>query len=179
MNLQIRVALFVIPLVLIATTDRAGAAEERIVSKYTSTARAKALSFKEYNEESVGFRGVFPGFGKYQLEHLAGDDRSWINLRFNGQTVDLYGATMEAAGGSFPQKANDVVEWRGLEKNGRFEPYALIYRVEAGKGDSTEKTQTRLIVIKLAGARSAVIGRTQGAKEDAEARRIADRARPR
>jgi hypothetical protein len=150
---------------------------ERIVSKYTSTARAKALSFQESRgQEDEGFRGLFPGLGGYQLEHLGGDLRSWINPRFNHKTVDLYGPTMEAAGGTFPHKANDVVEWRGVEKQGRFIPHALIYRI-ASSNDDTRKTKTRLIVIKLDGPRSAVIGHAEGRNEDADAKAIADRAR--
>jgi len=83
---------------------------------------------------------------------------------------------MQAADGTFPHKANDVVEWRGVEKNGRFTPYAIIYRIEAGN-DETRKTHTRLIVIKLDRERSAVIGHPEGANGDARAKQIADRAR--
>ena len=64
---------------------------ERIVSKYSSTARAKSISFQETGEEGdPGFHGLFPGFGGYQLEFLGGDERSWINIKFGKQTVDLY-----------------------------------------------------------------------------------------
>ena len=151
---------------------------ERIVSKYTSTARAKSISFNEDGDESdPGFHGLFPGFGGYQLEFLGGDERSWINIKFGKQTVNLYSATMEAGAGTFPHKANDVVEWRGIEKDGRFTPYAIIYRIEAGN-DETRKTHTRLIVIKLDREKSAMIGHSEGANEDAEAKQIADDARP-
>jgi hypothetical protein len=151
---------------------------ERIVSKYSSTARAKSISFQETGEEGdPGFHGLFPGFAGYQLEFLGGDERSWINIKFGKKTVNLYLATMQAAEGTFPHKANDVVEWRGVEKNGRFTPYAIIYRIEAGN-DETRKTHTRLIVIKLDRERSAVIGHAEGANEDAEAKQIADRIRP-
>ena len=152
-------------------------AEEKIDSRYTSTARAKALSFKdESNIPEGGFEAVFAGLDGYQLVHLAGDERSWINIRFGKQTVDLYSATMEAGGGTFPQKANDVVEWRGVEKNGRFVPYAIIYRLEAGDPE-TRKSHTRLIVIKLDKERSAVIGHAEGPNEEKDARAIADKAR--
>ena len=151
---------------------------ELIVSKYSSTARAKSISFQEDGEEGdPGFRGLFPGFGGYKLEFLGGDDRTWINIKFDKQTVDLYSATMHAAAGTFPHKANDIVEWRRMEQNGRFTPYAIIYRIEAGN-EETRKTHTRLIVIKLDRERSAVIGHAEGANEDAEAKQIADRARP-
>lgn len=152
-------------------------ADERVDSRYTSTARAKALSFKdESNIPEGGFEAVFAGLGGYQLVHLAGDERSWINIKFGKQTVDLYSATMEAGGGTFPHKANDVVEWRGVEKNGRFVPRAIIYRLAAGN-DETRKLHTRLIVIKLDKERSGVIGHAEGANEEAEARAIADKAR--
>ena len=170
-----RVALGVLAL-WIGITSLA-AQDERIVSKYTSTARAKALSFQDSQEqEDEGFRGLFSGLGGYQLEHLGGDLRSWINIRHGNKTVDLYAATMERGGGTFPHKANDVVEWRGLEKQGRFIPHAIIYRI-ASSNDDTRRTKTRLIVIKLDGARSAVIGHTEGRNEDADAKAIADRAR--
>jgi hypothetical protein len=152
---------------------------ERIVSKYTSTAREKSISFKEYTGEGPGgFEGLFPGHGGYQLLHLSGDERSWINVRFGKKTVDLYAATMAKGPGSFPHKENDVVEWRGVEKNGRFTPYAIIYRL-AGYDEERNRHKTRLIVIKLDKERSAVIGHAEGAREDVEAKEIADRVRPR
>jgi hypothetical protein len=166
-------------LVVIATLswcDRA-LAEERVDSRYTSTARAKALSFKdESNIPEGGFEAVFAGLGGYRLEHLAGDERSWINIRFGKQTVDLYSATMAAGGGTFPHKANDVVEWRGVEKNGHFVPHAIIYRLAAGN-DETRKIHTRLVVIKLDKERSAVIGHAEGPNEEKDARAMADKAR--
>jgi hypothetical protein len=152
-------------------------AGERIVSKYTSTARAKSISFKD--ESAIpegGFEALFSGFGGYRLLHLAGDERSWINIRFGKETVDLYRATMDAGGGTFPHKANDIVEWRGVEKDGRFIPYAIIYRLAAGN-DETRKIHIRLVVIKLDKERSAVIGHTEGANEEAEAKAMADKGR--
>jgi len=175
MRIRTIAACFVI-CVLTSITLRAGPAE-RITSKYTSTARSKAVSFKdESNIPEGGFEAVFAGFGGYQLVHLAGDERSWINIRFGKTTADLYVATMEAGGGTFPHKANDVVEWRGVEEKGRFVPYAIIYRIAAGN-DETRKIHTRLIVIKLDKERSAVIGHAQGANEEKESREIADKAR--
>jgi hypothetical protein len=117
-----------------------------------------------------------PGLGGYKLEHLSDDERSWINIRFGKKTVDLYSATMAAGGGTFPRKANDTVEWRGVEKNGRFVPHAIIYRLEAGN-DETRKTHSRLVVIKLDKERSAVIGHAEGPNEEKDARAIADKAR--
>lgn len=174
--MKLRVFLCLLGLLALAA-PAAQAAEP--TSKYTSTAQAKALSFKEHTDEpGGGFEGVFPGLGGYQLLHLAGDDRSWINLRYRGKTVDLYSATMERGPGMFPYKANDVVEWRGIETGGRFSPYAIIYRL-AATDEKTQKTRTRLIVIQLDGERSRIIGQAEGAGEDAKAKAIADRARRR
>jgi len=152
-------------------------AGERVDSRYTSTARAKALSYKDHsNIPEGGFEAVFAGLGGYKLVHLDGDERSWINIRFGKETVDLYEATMRAGGGTFPHKTNDVVEWRGVEKNGRFIPHAIIYRLSAGN-DETRKIHTRLIVIKLDKERSAVIGHAEGPNEEKDARALADKAR--
>jgi hypothetical protein len=161
------------------TSSDARAADERVISKFTSTAREKSIYFKKDEGEGTGgFEALFAGLGGYQLLHLSGDERSWINVRFGKQTVALYAVTMAAGSGTFPHKANDVVEWRGVEKNGRFTPYAIIYRLKAGN-DETRVWHTRLIVIRLDRERTAVIGHAQGANEDVEAKQIADRARSR
>ena len=83
---------------------------------------------------------------------------------------------MHAGDGTFPHKANDVVEWRGIEEKGRFVPYAIIYRIAAGN-DETRKIHTRLVVVKLDHEHSAVIGHAEGANEEKEAREIANKAR--
>jgi hypothetical protein len=171
-----RVAALLAITLLLALSANAEALE-RVPSKYTSTARSKSISFKDHsNIPEGGFEALFAGLGGYKLVHLSGDERSWINIRFGKNTVDLYSATMEAGGGTFPHKENDVVEWRGVEANGRFVPYAIIYRIAAGN-DETRKIHTRLVVIKLDKERSAVIGHAQGANEEKEAREIADKAR--
>jgi hypothetical protein len=162
---------------LMATCLPAMARGEKPISKYSSTARTKCISYHEDGEEGdPGFEALCHGFGGYKLEFLGGDDRTWINIRVGGESVDLYSATMEAAAGTFPHKANDVVEWRGIESHGEFVPYAIIYRVEAGN-EETRKSHTRLVVIKLDGAGSAVIGHAEGASDEADARAIADRTR--
>lgn len=174
MGNRIAACLTIVLFLIFALAARAG---ERVTSKYTSTARSKAISFKDQsNIPEGGFEAVFAGLGGYHLVHLAGDERSWINVRFGKKTVDLYAETMEAGGGTFPHKANDVVEWRGVEQNGRFVPYAIIYRIAAGN-DETRRIHTRLVVIKLDKERSAVIGHAKGANEEKESREIADKAR--
>jgi hypothetical protein len=85
---------------------------------------------------------------------------------------------MKKGPGAFPHKESDVVEWRRIEKDGPFTPYAIIYRL-AGCDEQRRLQKARLIVINLDKERSAVIGQAEGVKEDAEAKQIADSARPR
>ncbi len=170
------------PLVLILfvmASAMNAAPEERIVSKYTSTARKNAISYKKIKGEggeADGFEGLFPGLGGYQLEYSSGDERSWIDIRYGKVTQNLYQETMSAAGGTFPNKENDVVEWRGIERGGHFVPFAIIYRMRAGN-DETRETHQRLIVVKLDKKQSKVIGHAEGKNADTEARQIADKAR--
>src|SRR3954464_999292 len=102
------------PLVLIlfaTATALSAPPEERITSKYTSTARKNAISYRKSKGEggeADGFQGLFPGLGGYTLEYLSGDERSWINIRYGkDEAQDLYQETMNAAGGTFPNKEND------------------------------------------------------------------------
>src|SRR5437868_4789008 len=112
-------------LITLAVTCTIAAAGEQAVSKFTSTAEKKATKFHREKEDSSDFRGVYRGFGGYDLEFLGGDERSWINIKIGKAIVDLRDATMNlgAGIGFFPHKANDTVEWRGTEQNGKFAPY--------------------------------------------------------
>src|SRR5262249_4455762 len=106
-------------------------AGENPVSKFTSTAQKNAAKFHREKDDPSDFHGLYRGFAGYDLEFVGGDERSWINIRFGKSTVDLRDATMNLGGGIgfFPHKANDVVEWRGIETGGQFIPYAVIYRI--------------------------------------------------
>ena len=163
---------------ILAFIDSAVAGEQ-IVSKYTSTAERESISLKKGPEETGSFSAVFRGFGGYQIVHVGDDERSWINLKFGKTVVDLREATMEigTVTGSFPHKANDVIEWRGVEKKGGFKPHAVIYRL-VGLDENGKRTRTRLIVIKLNKQRSAVAGFAEGGpNEEKEAQAIADKGR--
>jgi hypothetical protein len=61
----------------------------RIVSKYSSTAREKSISFQEDGMEGdPGFSGLFPGFDGYKLEFLGGDERDQRQIRqTDGESV--------------------------------------------------------------------------------------------
>jgi hypothetical protein len=161
-------------LLFVSSTATAG---EKPVSKFTSTAQKSAIRFHREKDDPSDFRGVYRGFAGYDLEFLGGDERSWINIKFGKAIADLREATMDfgAGIGFFPHKANDVVEWRGIEKNGSFIPYAVIYRI-VGLTENGQRDKTRLVVIKLDQARSRIIGHADGENAQAEAERIADEA---
>jgi hypothetical protein len=98
-------------------TTRVASAADRIVSRYTSTAKGKAISFKEHDDEpGGGFEGVFAGLGGYRLVHLSGDDRSWLNVRYGKKTVDLYEKTMKAGRAHF--RAKRTTWWNGAVWSG-------------------------------------------------------------
>ena len=153
-------------------------AGDQPVSKFTKTDQKSAVRFHRERDDPSDFRGLYRGFGDYDLEFLGGDERSWINIKFGKTVVDLRDATMElgAGIGFLPHKANDVVEWRGIEQDGKFVPYAVIYRI-VGLTENGQRDKTRLVVIKLDGQRSRIIGHADGESAQEEAERIADVAK--
>lgn len=152
-------------------------------ASFYSTTHVKSVavlqdSDLEKEPEVDHFTHLCPGYGGYELLHESGDARSWINIKLGKHKSDLMSNTFTTAKGHFPFKANDVVEWRGILKDGDFQPYAVIYRISAQDPDDSAKHFTRLVVIHLNGAESKVLGSTQGKNEDAEAKALADTVRP-
>ena len=120
--------------------------------------------------------GVVHGFS--ELLHRSGDARSWIGVRFNGKTSDLYAATMTTGRGHFVFKQNDIVEWRGVLEGDVFTPFAIIYRVTAQNPEDHAKSLSTLIVIALNKGDAKLLGMAFGKNEDAEAKKLADTAAP-
>ncbi len=144
-------------------------AQDRVKSEFTSTAPKRSVILEQSKKDEIDyFRHLCRGFGGYEIIHEGADARSWINIKYRDCVVDLHDATMKMASGSFPAKANDVVEWRGVVTKGKFVPYAIMYRL-AGSDEATRRERTRLIVIKLDQKKSAIVGYAQGADEDAKA----------
>jgi hypothetical protein len=164
--------------VLVFATTAIVFAGENPVSKFTKTDQKSAVKFHHEKDDPSDFHGLYRGFGGYDLVLVGGDERSWINIKFGPNVVDLRDATMDlgAGIGFFPHKANDVVEWRGIEQNGQFVPYALIYRI-VGLTENGQRDKTRLVVIKLEAQRSRIIGHADGDNAQAEAEKIADDAK--
>ena len=153
-------------------------AKERVASFYSST-DPKFIAMIESSEfeaepEIDHFTAICPGYGGYELIFEGGDARSWINVRLAGRKSDLYGEIMTRSRGMFPNVANQVVEWRGVVKDGEFRPYAIIYRIEATDPEDDKTVRSTLFVVALKEGRSEVIGTAHGADEDAKAKQIAD-----
>ncbi len=170
-----------VPLIFLAALAAvAPAAAQTPVSEYTSTASENCRKFGKArggDDEGNSSREECRGFGGYSVLVVGDDDRSWIEVKYGNTISNLYEGTMAAAPGTFPNKANDTVEWRGVRRDGALQPYAIIYRL-SGTDDSGTKRRTRLVVIKLNRGRSSVVGFAEGAGEDARAKRLADTCRP-
>jgi hypothetical protein len=156
------------------------AAEPKPTSQFTTTdpKKVKVLedSARQKNPEADYFSHLCPGLGGYKVLHLGDDARSWINLQFDGKTTDLREATFAACRpGHMPSKANHVVEWRGIQKGKSFVPYAIIYRMGAVLDDDGKRTVDTLIIIKLDGAKSRVVGHVPAKEGTEKAEELADR----
>ena len=145
-------------------------------SVYTSTAQADATARRKAADNPDFLALTFKGLGGYGIELVISEGTSQIDLMWKGKMVDVF---MDQNSGPTEDsfKANDKLEWRGLRSaDGKFTPYAIIYRIGVVKS-STEKGPTKLVVIKLDGEKSKVLGYTHGANEDADAKKMADAAR--
>lgn len=154
----------------------------KITSFYSSTeSKIVAVisdSALEKEPEIDHFMHLCPGYGGYEIIHRSGDARSWIDVRFNGKTSDLYAATMEAGRGHFVYKKNDIIEWRGMLEGDIFTPFAVIYRVTAQDPEDHEKSHSTMIVIALNKGEAKILGTAFGKNEDADAKKLADTAAP-
>lgn len=169
---------FCLPLVCVMLALPGGLAQE-VTSFYSTTANKFVATVQDSewdpNAEGSYFIKVCPGYGGYELIYSADDGRSWIDVKYGETRSTLFSPTMEAAGGAFPAKDNDVVEWRGFISPDGFHPYAIIYRLRAsGPGDG-ERTFTRLIVVTTDEGRSKVLGSHGGESALELARDQADR----
>lgn len=155
------------------------AAEPKPDSEFTTTdpKKAKILedSSREKDPEIDHFRHLCPGIGGYQVIHEGGDLRSWINLIYDGGKTDLMSDTLSACPGQFPAKANNVVQWRGFRKGGSFMPYAIIYRMMSSADDAKQTRLETLVIIKLDGQKSRVVGHVDSKEGNEKAEILADK----
>ena len=157
----------------------ATAADMKPASEFTTTdpKKVKILedSALEKNPEIDHFKHLCPGLGGYQVIHEGGDLRSWINLIFDKHKTDLMGDTLAACPGQFPAKANNVVQWRGYRKGDAFAPYAIIYRMVSSADDAKQTPIETLIIIKLDGSKSHVVGHVSAKEGNEKAEALADK----
>ena len=167
-------------LAFIAFLTGASAAEPKPTSQFTTTdpKKFKVLedSARQKNPECDYFTHLCPGLGGYKVLHEGDDARSWINLQFGGKTTDLRQDTFTACRpGHMPSKANNVVEWRGVQKGKSFVPYAIIYRMGAVLDVEGKRNAETLIIIKLDGEKSRVVGHVPAKEGTEKAEELADR----
>lgn len=167
-----------LPLLLLSSAMLC-AAEPKPDSEFTTTdpKKVKILedSSREKDPEIDHFRHLCPGLGGYQVIHEGGDLRSWINLIYDGGKTDLMNDTLSACPGQFPAKANNVVQWRGFRKGGSFIPYAIIYRMMSSADDARQTRLETLVIIKLDGQKSRVVGHVDSKEGNEKAEILADK----
>lgn len=137
-------------------------------SEFTSTDTKK---YKLVTRGESSGSALCPGFGGYQILLQIGDDRSWVDLKYNGEIVALSAETFEQCKGQRPWKANNVVQWRGFRRGNQFTPFALIFRMNSENPNRSQKPFDTLVVVKLDGLNSRVVGHAAG---NIEAERLAD-----
>ena len=153
---------------------------EVVTSCYSTTSEKFSLELlngMKEPEERDYFVYLCPGYGGYEVLYEGGDGRSWINVKYGNKKSDLFAAVSDNAGGYFPAKSNDVIEWRGVKTEKGFAPYAIIYRVTVSD-DEGKKDSTKLMVFSLNKGDSKFLGVVSGKDEGKKARAIADRAKP-
>jgi hypothetical protein len=178
MNLKFRRHPFLCLMATVICSFIADAHAQTPASEFTTTdpKKVKILedSALEKEPEIDHFMHLCPGLAGYEVFHEGGDLRSWINLRYKGTKTDLMNDTLTACPGQFPSKANHVVQWRGIRANGKFVPYAVIYRMRSSD-EETQKSIETLIIIKLDGEKSRVVGHLPAKDGNEKAEALADR----
>lgn len=164
-------------ILLVVCTVASSLAGDLVTSEYTKTTKGVVVAQSKPKAEMAWSSIRYQGRGGYEVIVHDEDSRSWVDLSYGGRKIDLREETFRLAPGHFPNKANDVVEWRGVAGRNGLVPYAAIYRL-SGYNEETGKSQTRLIVIELKGGNSRVVGYAEGKNEDADAKKLADRFKP-
>lgn len=144
-------------------------AASKPTSEFTSTDTKK---YRVVSEGENSGTAVCPGLGGYKIIYWIGDDRSCIDLQYRGELINLSADTFEQCKGARPWKANDVVQWRGFRKGNQFVPHAIIFRMKSEPPNPKQKPYETLVVVKLDGLNSRVVGHAAG---NVEAEAIADR----
>lgn len=147
------------------------AAQRTPTSEFTSTDIKKA---KKLESHEGGGTFLCQGHGGYRVLYSIGDDRSYVDLQYGSTQILLAAATFEQCPGQRPWKANNVVQWRGYRSGNQFTPYAIIFRMYS-ESSSGKKPYDTLLVVKLEGGRTRVVGSVPGSAGNTAAEKLADR----
>lgn len=139
-------------------------------TRLTSTAPEKSELIEE-GADSATYR--CEGLAGYEIIFEQAHGRSWIDLVFDSETLDLQAATLAASPGNFPSKADDELRWRGYEMDGAFTPYAVLYKSRSLQDDGNS-TETYIIIQTAQGA-SRVVGSSPASKGLPAAEALADK----
>ena len=148
--------LFVLLLALLSMHTLSWAVDAGYRSVYTSLEKCDVIesSEQEADAEIDYFTAECPGREGYRILHVGGDSRSWIVIKRGEKTVlDLYDDVMRNQPGAFPFVSGKVAEWRYKGEA----LIALIFRI-AGSDLETDKLKSELMVVRLGGEKSCVIG---------------------
>jgi hypothetical protein len=144
----------------------------RPTSEFTSSDPAQAQLLERTESGTASY--LCAGRGKYRVILQTAEGRSWLDLLAGETVVSLARETFEACAGANPKKADAVVEWRGTRKGKQFVPFALVYRVSTESRIGKGQRQT-VVVVKLDGPQSRVIGQVSGDSQKDAAHELADR----
>ena len=160
---------FALLLAVLSMHTLSWAADAGYRSVYTSLEKCDVIesSEQEADAEIDYFTAECPGREGFRIFHVGGDSRSWIVIKSGEETViDLYNDVMRNQPGAFPFVSGKAAEWRYKGES----LIALIFRI-AGSDLETDKLKSELMVVRLGGKKSCVIG-TSTSNE--KAREIAD-----
>jgi hypothetical protein len=158
-------AFFLVPLHFVTAAPRTP------TSEFTSTDMKKA---KVLESGESGGTFLCPGLGGYRVLLQVGDDRSYVGLLHGNTEIHLAIDIFQQCPGVRPWKANNVVQWRGYRSGNQFHPYAIIFRMYS-ESRNLKKPFDTLVVVKLEGSRSRVVGSVPGSAGNVAAENLADR----
>lgn len=151
-----------------------GAAAAQAESRYTPLTAPPCVTIKVYEPEGSTQR--CPGLSGYGLLVEEGDLRSSVTVVAPGGRrwpLEYWSVITDAFSSLGPR-----AEWRGVTRNGRWQPSALIVRVSANEDvDNPSRLTSYLAVAKITPGNVCVTARIgPGAQANVLARQAADRA---
>jgi hypothetical protein len=157
---------------LVSAEAAPSASPAKPTSEFTTTDLKKVKLLERASESSATY--LCPGFGQYRIVYQMAEGRSWVDVLYGNTLVALSTDTFSACQGVNPWKANAVVQWRGYRKGNQFVPYGLIYRMYS-ESATAQKPHDALVIVKLDGAQTRVVGKVPGNAGNQAAENLADR----